>query len=141
MYLTFQKELRSSSDPAEIAILKRKGWVQTVSPAYNSSTHYPPMWRDGKWVSGDPIPPEPPIVVSMRSFRLACGRSLMIQINAAIAAIEDVDQKWQAQQFLTTSLTVSRVHPLVTSLSQAIDKSNDEVDLIFSNAKLLDDSL
>jgi hypothetical protein len=82
-----------------------------------------------------------PVVVTMRSFRLAAGRSLMNQINAAIDAIEDIDQCWQAQQFLAASPTVSRSHPLVLSLAAALGKSAEAVDAIFSAAQTLDSNL
>lgn len=140
MHLTLDSKLRTTSVPAEIANLKRKGWVETTPPPHDTSTHYPPTWQNGQWIVGDMLPPEPPVTVTMRSFRLAAGRSLMIQINAAIASIEDIDQRWQAQQFLTTSPTVSRAHPLVLSLSAALGKSPQTVDAIFAAAKQLDES-
>jgi len=138
MHLTLDSQLRTTSVPAEIANLKRKGWVETTPPPYDSVTHYPPTWQSGQWIAGGELPPEPPVIVTMRSFRLACGRALMIQINAAIAAIEDIEQRWQAQQFLATSPTVSRSHPLVLSLSAALDKTAAEVDSIFASAQQLD---
>lgn len=138
MHLTLQSQLRTTSDPAEIANLKRKGWVETTPPPHDAANHYPPRWQDGDWVAGETLPPSPPVTVTMRSFRLAAGRSLMIQINAAIAAIEDINQRWQAQQFLATSPTVSRIHPLVLSLADAIGKTNDSMDAIFTAAQTLD---
>lgn len=141
MHLTLDSHLRTTTDPAEIANLKRKGWVETTPPAYSPATEYPPRWQDGQWIDGGPLPPPPPVTVSMRSFRLACGRSLMLQITASIAAMPDADQRWQAQQFLSTSPTVSRSHPLVIALAAAIGKTNDTVDSIFAAAKALDDNL
>jgi hypothetical protein len=138
MHLTYQSQLRTTNDLAEIANLKRKGWIETTPPAYDSATHYPPQWVAGQWSAPVPLPPEPPVIVTMRSFRLAAGRSMMIQINAAIADIEDIDQRWQVQQFLATSPTVSRSHPLVLSLSAALGKTAAEVDSIFAAAQQLD---
>lgn len=141
MHLTLASQLRTTSVPAEIANLKRKGWAETTPPPHNTSTHYPPTWQNGQWIVGDMLPPEPPVTVTMRSFRLAAGRSLMIQINATIAAIEDIDQRWQAQQFLATSPTVSCMHPLVLSLASSLGKTGAEVVAIFAAAQQLDESL
>lgn len=138
MHLTFQSQLRTTSDTAEIANLKRKGWIETTPPAYSPETQYPPRWQNGQWIDGGLLPPTPPVTVTMRSFRLAAGRALMIQINAAIAAIEDIDQRWQAQQFLATSPTVSRSHPLVLSLAAALGKPPADVDAIFTSAQNID---
>ena len=138
MHLTLDSQLRSTSVPAEIANLQRKGWVETTPPAYSPETQYPPVWQHGQWIDGGMLPPAPPVTVTMRSFRLAAGRALMIQINAAIASIEDIDQRWQAQQFLTTSPTVSCMHPLVLSLASALGKTGAEVVAIFAAAQQLD---
>lgn len=138
MHLTFQSQLRTTSVPDEIANLKRKGWVETTPPSYNPATHFPPQWQDGQWIVGDMLPEPAPMIVSMRSFRLACGRALMIKITAAIAAIEDEDQRWRAQQFLATSPTVSRRHPLVLSLAAELSKPAGDVDAIFTAAQQLD---
>lgn len=141
MHLTLDSQLRTTSVSAEIANLTRKGWIETTPPAYSPETQYPPVWQNGQWIDGGMLPPEPPVTVTMRSFRLAAGRALMIQINAAIAAISDLDQRWQAQQFLTTSPTVSRAHPLVLSLSAALGKSPQTVDAIFAGAQTLDSNI
>lgn len=138
MHLTYNKQLRTTLDTVEIANLKRKGWVETVSPAYNKNTNYPPKWIDGKWVNGDLLPKPGPIVVTMRSFRLACGRDLVIKILAAISSIPDEIQKWEAQQFFSTSPIVSESHPLVKSLALMLEKTDSQVSEIFKNALKLD---
>jgi len=138
MHLTLDSHLRTTSVQSEIAQLKRKGWKETVSPAYDKNTNYPPKWIDGKWVSGDPLPEPGPRVVTMRSFRLACGRDLVIKILAAISSIPDEIQKWEAQQFFSTSPTVSEAHPLVKSLALMLEKTDSQVSEIFNNALKLD---
>ena len=132
--------MRTTNDAAEIANLQRKGWAETIPPAYDPNTHYPPQWANGQWMEGGEIPPAPPVVVTMRSFRLAAGRALMLEVDAAINAITDVDAQWMAQQFLATSTTVSRAHPLVIAIAAAIGKNDNEVDAIFAAAEILDNS-
>ncbi len=59
IYLTYEGQpLRTESDPAVIANLERKGWVQTTPPAYDASSQHAPEWGDGEWVVRDFTPDE-----------------------------------------------------------------------------------
>lgn len=84
------------------------------------------------------MPPPPPIVVSMRSFREACGRELMIQINAFVASIEDLNERFRAQTDLEFATTVSRSHPRVAQVAAALNKTDEEIDQVFITAQQLD---
>lgn len=53
MQLTYQSQLRSESDPAVIANLQRKGWVETVPPSYDAATQHATEWANGAWVVRD----------------------------------------------------------------------------------------
>ena len=79
-----------------------------------------------------------PIVVSMRSFREACGRELMIQINAFVASIEDLNERFRAQTDLEFATTVSRSHPRVAQVAVALNKTDEEIDQVFITAQQLD---
>lgn len=57
MQLTYQSQLRTESDPAVIANLKRKGWVETTPPDYDPATHRAPEWSGGEWITA-PLTPE-----------------------------------------------------------------------------------
>lgn len=78
------------------------------------------------------------IVVSMRSFREACGRELMIQINAFVASIEDLNERFRAQTDLEFATTVSRSHPRVAQVAVALNKTDEEIDQVFITAQQLD---
>ena len=78
------------------------------------------------------------IVVSMRSFREACGRELMIQINAFVASIEDLNERFRAQTDLEFATTVSRSHPRVAQVAAALNKTDEEIDQVFITAQQLD---
>jgi hypothetical protein len=54
-YLTFDKELRSETDPEIIANLERKKWTLAPQPLFNPETQQC-NWVDGEWVV-TPIPP------------------------------------------------------------------------------------
>ena len=84
------------------------------------------------------MPPPPSIVVSMRSFREACGRELMIQINAFVASIEDLNERFRAQTDLEFATTVSRSHPRVAQVAVALNKTDEEIDQVFITAQQLD---
>jgi hypothetical protein len=84
------------------------------------------------------MPPPPPIVVSMRSFREACGRELVFEINAFVASIEDLNERFSVQNDLEYALTVARNHPKVAQVAAAIGKTESEIDAVFALAQHLD---
>ena len=79
-----------------------------------------------------------PIVVTMRSFRLAMGRSRYVGLMSLVGSITDVDEKFEAQTFIEYSITVARNHPMVLAYAAKLEKSNEEVDAIFAEARRLD---
>jgi len=78
------------------------------------------------------------IVVSMRSFREACGRDLVIKINAFVASIPDAYERFSVQNDLEYALTVARDHPKVAQVAAAIGKTESEIDEVFALAQQLD---
>ena len=83
-------------------------------------------------------PPPPPIVVSMRSFREACGRDLVIEIDSYVASIEDLNERFSVQNDFEYALTVARNHPKVAQVAAAIGKTESEIDAVFALAQHLD---
>jgi hypothetical protein len=79
-----------------------------------------------------------PVVVSMRAFREACGRDLIIRINAYVASVTDVYERFKIQNDLEFAPTVSRAHPRVSQLAAAIGKTENEIDEVFELAQQLD---
>jgi hypothetical protein len=84
------------------------------------------------------MPPPPPIVVSMRSFREACGRELTSEISAYIATIEDLDERFKAQNDFEFAATVSRVNFRVSQIASGLGKTETEIDEVFALAQQLD---
>ena len=78
------------------------------------------------------------IVVSMRSFREACGRDLTIRISAYVSSIEDVNERFKAQTDFEFATTVSRAHFRVSQIALALGKTESEIDEVFALAKQLD---
>jgi hypothetical protein len=84
------------------------------------------------------MPPPPPIVVSMRSFREACGRELTSEISAYIATIEDLDERFKAQNDFEFAATVSRVNFRVSQIASGLGKTETEIEEVFALAQQLD---
>jgi hypothetical protein len=84
------------------------------------------------------MPPPQPIVVSMRSFREACGRDLTIRISAYVASIEDANERFKAQTDFEFATTVSRAHFRVSQIASALGKTESEIDEVFALAQQLD---
>jgi len=78
------------------------------------------------------------IVVSMRSFREACGRDLTIRISAYVASIEDLNERFKAQTDFEFATTVSRAHFRVSQIASALGKTESEIDEVFALAQQLD---
>ncbi len=79
-----------------------------------------------------------PVVVSMRSFREACGRELTSEISAYIATIEDLDERFKAQNDFEFAATVSSVNFRVSQIASALGKTEPEIDEVFALAQQLD---
>lgn len=93
---------------------------------------------EAAWAELTAPKPPPPVVVTMRSFRLALGRTRYIELMAFVGAIPDAEEKFQAQTFIEYSATVARNHPMVTQFAAALNKSGTEVDAVFAAAQQLD---
>lgn len=85
-----------------------------------------------------PIPPPPPLVVSMAALRLALDRDICLQISAWISQIADTASKFQAQTWWEFAPTVKRSHPVVEQFRVALGKSTSEVDFWFTKASEID---
>jgi len=106
---------------------------------WNDSTSKPTLAElEAAWDELNAPKPPPPIVVTMSSFRRALGRTRYIELMAFVGAIPDAEQKFQVQTMLDYEPYVSRVHPMVLQFASALNKSDVEVDSIFTTAKQLD---
>ena len=91
---------------------------------------------ESKWQ--DHINKPKQIVVSMRSFREACGRELTSEISDYIATIEDFDERFKAQNDFEFAATVSRVNFRVSQIASGLGKTETEIDEVFALAQRLD---
>ena len=122
--------------------------IDPEPPAHDTETHYAQRLQEQVDTTAKTVTrgweiiarEMPPVVVTMRSFRLALGRTRYIELMAFVGAITDAEQKWQAQTYIEYSNTVDRDHPMVMTYAAALNKPDAEVDAIFAAAKQLDES-
>jgi hypothetical protein len=135
------------SEPSDVRDLGStyEEWVATGNPKADDWAAVPLMptydpvkeyaaWANGSWI----VMQLAPIVVSMRSFREACGRDLTIRISAYVASIEDLNERFKAQTDFEFATTVSRAHFRVSQIASALGKTESEIDEVFALAQQLD---
>ena len=115
-------------------------------PALQIAEEAAPALIDGQWTQQwtvRDLPPEErkarvPTVVSMRQARLALLQAgLLDQMETAIAAIEDPDQRQAVQIEWEYAAEVSRAHPWVQSLAATLELDETGMDGLFTLAATL----
>lgn len=92
------------------------------------------VWHDGAWVYVQPLPPPPPTEVTMRQARLAMlDAGILSSVDSAVAGMtgtagEAAKIEWEYAQ------TLKRDHPLVVSLSTALNLTPAQLDALFTAA-------
>lgn len=88
---------------------------------------------EAAWAELSAPKPPPPVVVTMRSFRLAMGRDLFLKTAATVAKLDDAEKKYQATVFLEYSPTVNRAQ-----FEDILGLPSATLDAVFAKAKQLD---
>ena len=131
-YLSYNKQLRSETDPEIIATLLRKGWVEVPQPPYDPATETC-QWVDGAWVVA-PIVISVPVQVSMWALREAtiiAGEKA--NIEAAMNALPEPD-KWIAWNRWEYKENIVRDSPIISLLQQELGWTNEFVDDLYKSA-------
>lgn len=118
MQLTHQQQLRSESDPAIIANLQRKGWVETVPPSYDAATQHAPEWVSGAWVVRDKIAEElrkvwPNVQSFMAAFTMQEKAAIALSTDPTIAALRLELTTWLSQVLSNDSRVQMGLNKLV----------------------------
>jgi hypothetical protein len=79
-----------------------------------------------------------PVVVTMRSFREACGLDLVTEILTFISGIQEAKERFKAQNDFEFAPTVARNNPRVAYIAAQLGKTETETDEVFAAAKQLD---
>ena len=103
-YLTFDKQLRSETDPAIIGNLERKGWILAPQPQFNPQTQQC-EWVDGAWV----VTPIPPTLYTAEQWLAKEGYGptqlvTLLDLYAALSAAGKTSAKLNAVKAWTNSV-------------------------------------
>lgn len=134
-YLTYDRQLRSETDPQVIATLLRKGWVEAPQPSYDPATQTC-QWVDGAWVVAAIVVPVPQ-QVSMWALREA------VMFAGEMAAIKNaLDNLPEPQKSIAWNRweykeNIVRNSPIIIQLQQLLGWTNDFVDGLYKHAQAI----
>lgn len=131
-YLSYDKQLRSETDPQIIATLLRKGWVEAPQPPYDPATQTC-QWINGAWVVAPIVVPVPQ-QVSMWALREAVMfAGEMPAIAAALNGLPEPQKSigWNRWEYKEN---IVRDSPIIAMLQQELGWTNDFVDGLYKHA-------
>lgn len=134
-YLTYDKQLRSETDPQVIATLLRKGWVEAPQPSYDPATETC-QWVDGAWVVAPIVIPVPD-QVSMWALREA------VMFAGAMTAIKNaLDNLPEPQKSIAWNRweykeNIVRNSPIIVQLQQLLGWADSFVDGLYKHANAI----
>lgn len=131
-YLTYNKQLRSETDPEIIATLVRKGWVEVPQPPYDPATETC-QWVDGAWVVAPIVIPVPTQVAmwALRESVMFAGE--MSAITNALNSLPEPEKaiawnRWEYKE------SIVRDSPIILQLQSMLGWSDSFVDTLYKNA-------
>jgi hypothetical protein len=131
-YLTYDKQLRSETDPEIIATLVRKGWVEVPKPPYDPATETC-QWVDGAWVVAPIVVPVPTQVAmwALRESVMFAGE--MSAITNALNSLPEPEKaiawnRWEYKE------SIVRDSPIILQLQSMLGWTNEFVDTLYKNA-------
>lgn len=134
-YLTYDKQLRSETDPQIIATLLRKGWIEAPQPAYDPATETC-QWIDGAWVVAPIVVPVPD-QVSMWALREAVMfAGEMTAIKTALDNLPEPQKSiaWNRWEYKEN---IVRNSPIIIQLQQLLGWTDSFVDGLYKHANAI----
>lgn len=134
-YLTYDKQLRSETDPQIIATLLRKGWVEAPQPPYDPATQTC-QWVDGAWVVA-PIVILVPQQVPMWALREAVMfAGEMADVANALNGLQEPQKSigWNRWEYKET---IVRESPIIAMLQQELGWTDLFVDGLYKHANAI----
>ncbi len=123
-YLTLDDQLRTETDPAVIATLLRKGWIEAAEKPADDAT-----WQDGAWV----LPPPPPdykiwsnVQEFMAEFTMSEKAAMALSTDPTIAALRLELSAWLSAVHSNDSRVVLGLTKLV-ELDIVTDQRKTEI--------------
>lgn len=134
-YLTYDKQLRSETDPQIIATLLRKGWVEAPQPPYDPATETC-QWIDGAWVVAPIVVPVPD-QVSMWALREAVMfAGEMTAIKSALDNLPEPQKSiaWNRWEYKEN---IVRNSPIILQLQQLLGWTDSFIDGLYKHANTI----
>ena len=131
-FLSYDKQLRSETDPEIIATLLRKGWVEAPQPPYDPATETC-QWIDGAWVVA-PIVIPVPTQVSMWALREAVMQAgEMTTIAVALNGLPEPQRSigWNRWEYKEN---IVRDSPIIMMLQNELGWTDAHVDDLYKSA-------
>lgn len=131
-YLTYDKQLRSETDPQIIATLLRKGWVEAPQPPYDPATQTC-QWVNGAWVVAPiviPVPTEVPLWALREALENA---NELTNVDNKINGLPPA-QRRKAQNRWLYKPTIVRSSSIIAALQQQLGWTDTFVDDLYKSA-------
>lgn len=131
-YLSYDKQLRSETDPQVIATLLRKGWVEAPQPPYDPATQTC-QWVDGAWVVAPiviPVPMEVPLWALREALENA---NELTNVDNKINGLPPA-QRRKAQNRWLYKPTIVRSSSIIAALQQQLSWTDTFVDDLYKSA-------
>lgn len=132
-YLTYDKQLRSETNPQVIATLKRKGWVEAPQPPYDPATQTC-QWINGAWVVA-PIVIPVPTEVAMWALREALENAgELANVDQKINALP-LGQRRIAQNRWFYKPSILRQSTIISALQKELGWTDKFIDDLYKSAQ------
>ena len=117
-------------------------WRETNNPKINYYLPVPPkpaenaVWGAGSWTIPEPVIPDTVTARQIRLWLVLNGHALS-QVEAAIDAIPDAQQREVARIEWEYAPYVERSHPMLVPVAAALGLSQADIDRAFTEANLI----
>jgi hypothetical protein len=131
-YLSYNKQLRSETDPNIIATLKRKGWVNAPQPPYDPATQTC-EWINGSWFVA-PIVVPVPAEVAMWALREALEAvNELANVDQKINSLPPAQRRTAQNRWLYKP-TILRNSAIISALQQQLGWTDAFVNDLYKSA-------
>ncbi|WBS00222.1 hypothetical protein OU994_18040 [Pseudoduganella sp. SL102] len=110
-----------------------EGWIEATGSAAIGAGY-----ADGKFVPPPAAVAVPEVIPMLNAHLVMISEGRMPLVRQHIAAIADPIRRARAEAFLDQALTMQRDHELVRTITQALGKTEAEVDALFVAAAALE---
>lgn len=135
IYLTYQGQLRSETNPQVIATLIRKGWTEAPQPPYDPATQTC-QWIDGAWVVAPiviPVPTQVPMW-ALREAVIFAGEMTAVTnaLNGLLQPEREIAwNRWEYKE------SIVRNSPIISNLQTLLGWTDAFIDGLYQHANVI----